>query len=69
MLLPRTTIHSGGVLSPSNRSQAWRKYAEVIEEFRAAKRAGLKIVFILRLYLSHDEERNKFLWHGAGAWG
>jgi hypothetical protein len=52
-----------------SRPQAWRKYAEVIEEFRAAKRAGLKIVFILRLYLSHDDERNKFLWHGAGAWG
>lgn len=36
----------------------------VREEIKLAKRAGLKVVLILRLQLNHDFEDNNFLWHG-----
>ena len=36
----------------------------VIEEIRAAKKAGLHVVLILRVALDHAYERNRFLWHG-----
>lgn len=36
----------------------------VISEIRAAKRAGLHVVLILRLALDHAYEANRFLWHG-----
>ena len=43
----------------------WDKQDEgVIREVRAAKKAGLKVVLILRVALDHAFERNKFLWHG-----
>lgn len=36
----------------------------VIQEIQAAKKAGLKVVLILRVYLDSAFPRNKFLWHG-----
>lgn len=36
----------------------------VREEIKLAKRAGLKVVLILRLQLNHDFADNNFLWHG-----
>ncbi len=43
----------------------WDKEApSVINEIRTAKKAGLKVVFILRVALDHAFERNEFLWHG-----
>ncbi len=36
----------------------------VMAEIRAAKKAGIKVVLILRVTLDHGWERNKFLWHG-----
>jgi len=43
----------------------WEKEeAGVIAEIRAAKKANLKVVLILRVALDHAYERNKFLWHG-----
>jgi hypothetical protein len=36
----------------------------VISETRAAKRAGLDVVLVLRVALDHAFERNKFFWHG-----
>lgn len=36
----------------------------VLTEIRAAKKAGLHVVLILRVALDHAFERNKFLWHG-----
>jgi len=36
----------------------------VLEEIRAAKAAGLKVVLILRVAVDHAFARNKFIWHG-----
>lgn len=36
----------------------------VVSEIRAAERAGLSTVLILRVALDHAFERNRFLWHG-----
>lgn len=36
----------------------------VVQEIQAAKKAGLKVVLILRVYLDSAFPRNKFLWHG-----
>ncbi len=36
----------------------------VVEEIRLAKKKGLKVVLILRVYLKEWIEENKFLWHG-----
>jgi hypothetical protein len=36
----------------------------VISEARAARRAGLDVVLVLRVALDHAFERNKFFWHG-----
>ena len=36
----------------------------VINEIVAAKKAGLKVVLILRIALDHYFKENKFLWHG-----
>lgn len=35
-----------------------------IAEMRTAKKAGLKVIFILRLDLDYSFDRNKFIWHG-----
>ncbi len=40
------------------------KLAPVRAEIEAAKRAGLRVVLILRVALDHAYERNRFLWHG-----
>jgi hypothetical protein len=36
----------------------------VLNEIRAAKARGLKVVLILRVALDHAFERNRFFWHG-----
>ena len=36
----------------------------VVQEIRAAKAAGLKVVLILRIGLDHAYPENQFLWHG-----
>ena len=36
----------------------------VVEEIRAAKAGGLRVVLILRVALDHAFDRNTFLWHG-----
>lgn len=38
--------------------------AGAMDQIRAAKKAQLKVVLILRVALDHAYERNKFLWHG-----
>lgn len=42
-----------------NEEEKW-----VVEEIRAAKKAGLKVVLILRTTIQHFYDENKFLWHG-----
>ena len=37
---------------------------DLVREMRAAKRAGLRVVLILRVALDHAEPANRFLWHG-----
>lgn len=37
---------------------------DLVREMRAAKRAGLNVVLILRVALDHAEPANRFLWHG-----
>lgn len=37
---------------------------DLVREMRAAKRAGLRVVLILRVALDHGEPQNRFLWHG-----
>ena len=36
----------------------------VLAEMRTAKKAGLKVVLVLRVALDHAFHRNKFFWHG-----
>ncbi len=36
----------------------------VVSEIRAAKKAGLSVILIMRVALDHAFERNEFLWHG-----
>lgn len=36
----------------------------VVSEIRAAKAAGLRVVFVARVALDHAHEANEFLWHG-----
>lgn len=38
--------------------------AKLIAEMQAAKKAGLKVVFILRVDMDYSFDRNKFMWHG-----
>jgi len=49
-----------------DRAHLWWSNEEpaVLSEIRAAKRAGLKVVLILRVALDHAFARNRFLWHG-----
>ena len=43
----------------------WNEQDEsVVHEIRAAKKQGLKVVFIPRVTLDHYFEENSFLWHG-----
>lgn len=37
---------------------------ELVSEIRAAKRAGLRVVLVLRVALDHAHRRNRHLWHG-----
>jgi hypothetical protein len=36
----------------------------VLDEIRAAKARGLRVVLVLRVAVDHAYERNKFVWHG-----
>jgi hypothetical protein len=36
----------------------------LVTEIRAAKAAGLKVLFVLRTYLEHAEPANRHMWHG-----
>jgi hypothetical protein len=49
-----------------NSSNLWFNDPEenVIDEIRRAKKAGLKVVLILRVAIDHAFEKNRFLWHG-----
>ena len=43
----------------------WNEQEEsVVHEIRAAKKQGMKVVFIPRVTLDHYFEENRFLWHG-----
>ena len=44
---------------------AWAAYSKTVQEIRAAKKQGLRVVLILRIYLAHYRHpENKYLWHG-----
>ncbi|MEM6793036.1 MAG: ankyrin repeat domain-containing protein [Acidobacteriota bacterium] len=51
---------------PWNTAKLW--YAEqepsVLAEIRAARRAGLQVVLVLRVALEHGDPENRHLWHG-----
>ncbi|MEM1205526.1 MAG: hypothetical protein AAGN66_20010 [Acidobacteriota bacterium] len=42
----------------------WEEVPWVVEEIRGAKRNGLNVVFVARVALDSEAERNAFLWHG-----
>lgn len=42
----------------------WDDNEGILNEMRAAKARGMKVVLILRVALDHAFERNRFLWHG-----
>ncbi len=37
---------------------------KVMDEIRAAKKAGIKVVMILRVHLDRSFDENRFIWHG-----
>lgn len=41
-----------------------KKDKGVLSEIRAAKKAGIKVVLILRVSLDYSYSRNRFMWHG-----
>jgi len=49
-----------------NESNLWwnEEQIQVINEIRAAKKRGMKVVLIPRILLDHYFEENAFLWHG-----
>lgn len=40
------------------------KNLDVIKEIQLAKKKGLKVIFVLRVYLDHAVPGNEFYWHG-----